>query len=120
MNDLGERPVLLEFAGPQGNWKRRERESLWILWRFDSAARDWREIARASAFGPEWAVILRGPAIKALQPEVQPDPTERGREVAAEILQAIDFALSPEVPAVRKAVLCEVYDRMAGCLAAAA
>ena len=66
------------------------------------------------------AAILRGPAIKALQPQVQADPTERGREVASEILRAIDSTLSPEAPAVRKAVLCEIYDRMAGCLAAAA
>ena len=118
--DLGAHPVALEFAGPQGPWKCRARDNLWILWLYSWDTREWREIARASAFGSEWAAILRGPAIKALQPQVQPDPTERGREVASEILRAIDSALSPEAPAVRKAILSAIYDRMAGRLAAAA
>ena len=47
---LREKPVLLEFCGPQGAWKRRPRENLWILWRYDQESQDWREIARALAF----------------------------------------------------------------------
>jgi hypothetical protein len=68
--ELREHPAALEFAGPQGTWRQRnrERENLWILWRYDRVARDWREIARALAVGSEWALILREPAIRALQP----------------------------------------------------
>jgi hypothetical protein len=119
---LREKPVLLEFCGPQGAWKRRPRENLWILWRYDQEACDWREIARASAFGWEWALILRQPAIEALRPAAAETPRgagDRGREVTAELLRTIDSAVSLELPAVRKAVMSAVYDSLAGRLAAA-
>jgi hypothetical protein len=110
--------IALEYAGPQGAWKRRPRENLWILWRYDQEAGDWREIARALSFGWEWALILRGPAIEALRPAETP-LRDRGREVAAELLRTIDSAVSLELPAVRKAVMSAVYDSLAGRLAAA-
>src|ERR1035441_6601687 len=66
--DLGACPVLLEYAGPQGTWRqRRQRENLWILWRYDQDLKEWREIARALSFDWHWALILREPAIRALQ-----------------------------------------------------
>lgn len=115
------RLVALEFAGPQGTWKCRRRENLWILWRYDQPTRSWREIAQALAFGWEWAPVLRGPAIQAMRPRApEADPRDRGREVSEQVLAAIDSALAPELPAVRKVILCAIYDRMAGCLAAAA
>jgi hypothetical protein len=121
--ELGEHPVLLEFAGPQGNWRQRHRESegLWILWRWDRPAEEWREIARAVSRDWHWALVLREPAIRALHPrEEDVDPCDRGREVSEQILASIESTLAPELPAVRKVVLCAVYDRMAGRLAAAA
>jgi hypothetical protein len=119
----GSNPVLLEYAGPQGNWRQRrlEGENLWILWRYDWAAMEWREVARAVARDWHWALVLREPAIQELAAANMPgmDPVERGREVTDEILRAIDAALTPEVPAVRKAVLTSIYDRMAGRIVAA-
>jgi hypothetical protein len=115
--------IALEYAGPQGAWKRHPRENLWILWRFDQEAQDWREIARASAFGWEWALILRQPAIEALRPPAAEAPRgagARGREVTAELLRTIDSAVSLELPAVRMTVLASVYDSLAGRLAAEA
>jgi hypothetical protein len=118
---LREKTVLLEFCGPQGAWKRRPRENLWILWRYDQASQDWREIARASAFGWEWALILRQPAIEALRPLAAEAPSrDRGRELTAELLRTIDSAVSLERPAVRMTVLASVYDLLAGRLAAEA
>jgi hypothetical protein len=117
--------IALEYAGPQGTWQQRnrEREGLWILWRYDLEAQDWREIARAVSRDWHWAVVLRGPAIRALElaaaDPIAADPTVRAQDVAYELLVAIDSALSPELPAVRKAVLSAVYDSMAGRLAAA-
>lgn len=120
--DLGQQPLLLEFAGPQGEWKRKPREHLWILWRYDAGEKDWREIARALAFGWEWAITLREPAIRALAPVAiaEVDPAPRGREVTAALLEAIDAALVTELPAVRALVLTSIYDRMAGRIVAAA
>jgi hypothetical protein len=122
-SELGERPVLIEFAGPQGEWNRlKKRENLWILWRYDREERDWREIARAYAFGAEWASILRDPAIRAMLP-VAPvegvNPVARGREVAAGLLTTIDEAMVLELPAVKALALSTIYDGMAGRVAAA-
>lgn len=115
--ELGPNPVLLECAGPQGAWRAgKHRQTLWVLWRYDHAARDWREIARAQACDWTWATILREPAIRALTPPVSPpiDPIARGREVTEELLERIDTALVLELPAVRALVLTTLYDRVAG------
>lgn len=117
--ELGERPVVLECAGPQGTFKRgRHRLTLWILWRYDWQEKDWREIARAQSLNWDWAIILRDPAIRALQLSEKtgqlPDLAERGREVTEELLRAIDTALLVELPEVRTFVLVSIYDRMAG------
>jgi hypothetical protein len=120
--DLGEQPVLLEFAGPQGKWRPgKHRENLWILWRYDWDLKAWQEIARAIANDWHWALILRGPAIRALKPKAieQVDPAERGRAVTDELLHTIDAALVTEPPAVRMVVLSALYDRVAGRIVAA-
>ena len=122
--DLGENPILLEHAGPQGLFKRGnafQRENLYILWRYDWAAKDWREIARALSLDWGWALTLREPAIRALHPQARDvvDFAERGREVTAEVLRAIDSALSVELPEVRMAALTSIYDQVAGRIVAA-
>jgi hypothetical protein len=120
--ELGPNPVLIECAGPQGSWRAgKHRETLWLLWRFDFDAKDWREICRAQAFDWSWAVVLREPAIRALTPAASPsiDPIARGREVTEELLQRIDTALVTELPAVRALVLCDLYNRVAGRIVAA-
>jgi hypothetical protein len=121
--ELGVNPVLVECAGPQGRWRNgnRHREVLWILWRYDWVAKEWREIARALAFDWTWALILREPAIRALQPAVPTlvDPVARGREVTDDLLQRIDATLLCEEPAVRAVVLTALYDRVAGRIVAA-
>jgi hypothetical protein len=91
---LGERPVLLEYAGPeaaQGNYQRRReaKEHLWLVWRFDWQARSWREIARALAVDWSWAVTLRPAALRALRPV---------------------RAISDELPEVRAAALANLSD----------
>jgi hypothetical protein len=112
---LGERGVALEFAGPQGTWKRRrEREDLWILWRYDWEARDWREIARA--FGAASSLVLRPAAIRAMRPAAAEteNTVRRGNDVADSLLHEIDDALVLELPAVRAHVLSSIYNGMAG------
>jgi hypothetical protein len=116
--DLGENPVAIECAGPQGTWKRgKHRETLWILWRYDWEEKRWREIARAQSTNWAWAIILREPAIRAMQvsdKSGQLNLAERGREVTEELLRAIDTALVSELPEVRTLVLTTIYDQMAG------
>ena len=116
--ELRQHPIVIEHAGPQGTWKhKRNRESLYILWRYDWEAGGWKEIARATATNWSWAVVLRGPAILALEPRRNPDPRDRAGIVLEEILGAIDSRLCPELPAVQTLVLCALYERVAGRLA---
>lgn len=119
-SELGERPVVLECAGPQGHWKNgRHRDVLWILWRYDWPLREWIEIARARSLDASWAQVLREPAIHALAAPVpeQSDLVSRGRDVAGELLAAIDERLGPERAEVRNVVLTTIYDQMAGRIA---
>jgi hypothetical protein len=120
--EVRQHPILLEFAGPSGAWKcRRNPENLWILWNYDFSRGTWHEIARAAASDWHWAVILREPAIRALRPQnASNDALDRGREVTERILAAMETTLSSELPAVRTAVLCSIYDQIAGRLAVAA
>jgi hypothetical protein len=101
--------------------KARRRERLWILWRYDWRAGEWKEIARALAYDWSWSLALTEPAIRALHPRSRDivDATARGREVTEEILRSIDTALLVELPPVRLAVLTAIYDGMAGRIVAA-
>lgn len=116
--EIRKHPIVIESAGPQGTWKhKRNRENLYLLWRYDWEVGGWKEIARATATNWSWAVVLRGPAISALEPRREADPHDRAGIVLEGILGAIDSALSPELPAVQALVLCALYERVAGRLA---
>lgn len=113
--ELPETLVVLECAGAVGPMVKRRRETTWILWRFDDQAREWREIAQASASNWEWAVSLRQPAFQALNANrTLYDVLDRGRELAAEIAEWIERKIENEPDAVKVNILTAVYDRIAG------
>jgi hypothetical protein len=117
---MGERPVLLECAGPVGRGRRgRLRELLWILWEYDWESEEWRELARAQARDSSWAMALREPALRAMQKERAElvDLIDRGQKLAAEIMESIDIRIEPERESVRAGALNSVYDQVAGRLA---
>jgi hypothetical protein len=118
--ELPARPVLLEYAGPQGQWKRgKQRYHLYILWRYDFQQREWVEICRDQSIGWEWALTIRHRAVLELAAPVPPvvDVAIRGRAVAEELLTAIDTALIPENPEARLVALTSIYDQVAGRIA---
>ena len=120
--ELGERPVVLEYCGPQGAYKsRKPRPHLYILWRYDREERMWRELGRDLAIGWEWAIPLRKRAVVELAPPSLPavDVTARGRELAEELLTAIDARLVGECPEARITALTALYDQVAGRIARA-
>jgi hypothetical protein len=120
--ELGKRPVLIEAAGPQGQWKPgKHRENLWLLWRYDWERAEWKEIARAVGYGRDWVHVLRDAVICAMRPVAATEVAAgvRGREVAASLLTVIDEAMVLELPAVRVLVLNTIYDGLAGRVAAA-
>lgn len=118
---LGEHPVIIECAGPQGEFRRgRRREYLWILWVLDWQTKTWSEAARSLAINFEWVVVLREPAWQALNPRpAVVDIQQRSQELAERLLREIDQVLDAEEKAVRISVLNSVYDRVAGRIVAA-
>ncbi len=113
---LGSNPIVLECAGPQG--KGSHREILWILWRYDWSAEQWVEIARAQSIDASWTVVLREPALAALNPRPELfDIGKRAGQFAERIAGDIDRALELESEPVRACALSLVYDRVAGRIA---
>jgi hypothetical protein len=120
--ELGERPVCLEYCGPQGQAKAgKHRTHLYILWRYDFDKMSWVEIARALSPGWSWAPILRKPAALELAPPhlTAGAATERGREAAEELLTAIDARLVGECAEAQIVALTSLYDQVAGRIARA-
>jgi len=111
---LGRRPVVLECAGPQG--RRKPRQYLWILWRYEWKTREWMEVARACAADWSWAVVLRPVAVRELTEPLQPNvlPAVRGREIADELLTAAGQRLAREPAEVQAIALAATYDGLAG------
>ena len=111
--------VLVECAGPVGTWQRgKRREFLYVLWRLDSIAWEWVEIARAQAFDWSWTVAFRELAFRALHPRPElVDITGRSLDAAEEILRMIEQRLVGEITEVRVSALHSVYERVAGRLA---
>lgn len=63
-------PVVLEYMpgavhGEPG--ERRRRDQVYILWRYEWDAGEWRELARAASESWQWAIELRPVAVRALQ-----------------------------------------------------
>jgi len=111
------RPLIaIECAGPIGAWRRgKRRETLYILWRFDVALQEWREIARAQAEDWRWSVALRDAAHQALHPRPElVDVIKQSRELADEILGLIDNRLRDAAPDVKTSALHAVYEEVAG------
>ncbi len=118
--ELGKNPVALECAGPVGQPRiGRRRPVLWILWRYDWDASQWKEIARSTAVGWEWSLVLYEPAVRLLYPKPeQVDAVSRGRDLANALIDAIDERILHEAEPVKFAALTSVYDQVAGRIAA--
>jgi hypothetical protein len=115
-------PVALEYMrGPAyGIPGHKRSDSIYILWRYDDAIAEWRELGRAVSFAWEWAIELRPIAVRALREarggnlELMPDlPAIAGR-----IALFLDGELkSLEAPHRRK-VLGVLHDTFAARLCA--
>ena len=119
IEEFGPRPVVIECAGPAGDYRRgTRREVAWILWAWDWEFLKWKEVARTQAVNWEWTVDLREPAMRCLYPKPQlMDVMKRGREVATEIVESIEKRLAKETEDVRRSALCSLHDQVSGRIA---
>jgi hypothetical protein len=68
-----------------------DRETLWLLWRFDFPKREWIEAARASARDWTWSVTLRPMARRLLNPEpVEIDCAAIAKRINEDIVRELD------------------------------
>lgn len=106
-------PVLvLECAGPCGEGRgHRRRPTLYLLWRYDPAAGEFRELARVASENRDWTLDLGPIARRALRP---PGPVLVNPERACLVtFRALDGELEPLERSARKVILLAVYDRLA-------
>jgi len=114
--------VVIECIGPLGAFvarrSSRRRDYGYILWSFDFANYEWREIARAQAPDATWTAALKDPAWRALHPRPElVDLVRQSQDAADELLDAIDKRLRAEMPEVKMNALYSIYERVAGRIA---
>lgn len=105
--------VVLECVGPSGPSRGHRRGAVvWVLWRYQNE--QWNELARSVAMNWEWTEDLRIPAVRALYPVRElADLSRIGREIATDIIEAIDRRLEREHADLKRSTFSSLYDRMA-------
>lgn len=115
--NLPKHPVIVEHCGWAG-LGRRDRNRLYIVWRYDWQLEEWLEVARTMS--PNWTYVLnlRESVLDALhyRPELI-DVLDRSRDLTGRLMGNIDDTLAPEIHAVRVNVLTAVHDEVAGRIA---
>jgi hypothetical protein len=118
-----ETPVLLEYTpgeayGPAG---RRRRDAIYILWLYNQAKDDWREMGRAVSYSWEWAVELRPLAARTLKEarsSVEIAKLTDVPAIAERIATFLDHELTPLDPCDRLRVIGVLHDQFASRLVA--
>jgi hypothetical protein len=87
-------PLLLEFAGilHAGVSRQARQPHTYVLWQYDLARREFRELVRCSAHGIEWLDAIRAPALNALR-----DPGRESALTAAEAAKRVHEAVDAEL-----------------------
>jgi hypothetical protein len=113
-------PVLLEHGlmPARGIIGHRRSDSLYVLWRWETAAREWRELGRAVAESWEWAIELRPLAIRALAQEKAAECAPDLPALASEINTFLDSRLKILKPPDRARLLGILHDQFASRLSA--
>jgi hypothetical protein len=111
--------VAIECAGPVGVWQRGKHRPLeYIVWRYDFAAGEWLDLARAQALGVSWASMVHEAIYLALHPRADLlDIIARSRSLADQVIAEMNGRLADEMDEVRRTALYAIYERIAGELA---
>lgn len=114
LDDLPDRALALECAGGIGpGWGHKRRDLLYILWKYDRARREWRDVAQARSINAEWAMALRPIAARELS-----DPEERALAIDADgvaerVMHLLDAELEDADLCATESVLAVLHDRLA-------
>jgi hypothetical protein len=106
-------PILvLECAGAGGEgWGHRRRPTVYILWQYDPAAGEFREIARVASENRDWTLDLGLIARRALHP---PQPVLVDPEgCCRRLFELLDHEIEGLDRPSRRSVLLALYDRAA-------
>lgn len=111
-------PILLEFAGAdRPGWGHRRPDQVHILWRYDRAAREWRELARSSSVDGQWTWDLQPIARRALLDQAPEEPTARPWAMARDLVMALERNLDQLQTEDRPLLLDAVYNQLAARMA---
>lgn len=114
---IAEPALLLECAGSEPGGRGHVRApTLYLLWRWNKLACQWREVARAASVKRDWTLDLGPIALRELEPPrpVLVDP----EAVADRVLGALDRELAPLRREAQCLVVRAMYDRFAARVAA--
>lgn len=112
LEEIPEPGLLLECAGAEGaGWGHRRRPYVYLLWRLDRQAGQWRELARTATVNRDWTLDLGPIAKRELEP---PGPVLIDPEGAASrVMIALDRELEKLDLQAQRLVLLALYDRVA-------
>lgn len=111
-HSLPEPAILLECAGSVGGGRGHRRAPfLYVLWQFDRATGEWRELARVASVDADWTRDLGPIAARALSPP-RPLLVDPGA-VAHRLMLSLEEELEPFDQAVQRVILLRVYDELA-------
>ena len=107
--------LLLELAGMVG--KGRERESLYVVWRFNGT--EFVEVGRASSPDASWVNVIR-PMVLAEMERRLVDLGKESERICSDVLQVLDRELESTVPGVKIVCLSRLYEEVEARMAGAA
>lgn len=114
--EIEERGLLLECAGAGLGGRGHVRAPvLYVLWRYDTATGNWREVARAASVNHDWTIDLGPIARRELAPDrpILMDPMAS----AARVVEVLERELEPLEFKARVLVVRAVEDRLAAGMA---
>ena len=116
---LGPRPVVLEYAGPIGSrYGYNRRQDVYLLWRWDDQRSEWIEVARAEGIRDEWVIAFRDLAAALLHEGRAPlTLLEESSRVVTHVLAALDDELEWASKTIKARSLGILYEQVAGRLA---
>lgn len=109
-------PIVLEqsLAPAHGIPGHRRCDTITILWRWDAALNEWRELGRSVSVGCEWAIEMRPLAIRALaEARGRTAALIDERAIVSRISEFLDHEVSVLGPSDRLRLLSVIHDQLA-------
>jgi hypothetical protein len=117
--DYPEVPLLIEYAGNDASGRGHNRSNdIHVLWRYESEAGEWVELARLLSRGPEWISDMVPIVQRELRGAAPIQYLEVAQKISALVLGVLDRELSALEDEGRCRVMSFLYDQFSARLVA--